>query len=177
MSDQKDDFVVLGKITSPFGIQGWVKVYSYTDPIDGLFQHKKWSLWQDNKPLGEFVVGKGQKHSKGLIVRLKSVDDRNQAEKLCGSEIRISKSLLPELEDGDYYWHQLEGLEVRTVTDVNLGQVDYLMDTGANDVVVVKATADSVDDQERLLPYLLDQVVKEIDLSAGTMLVDWDPDF
>ncbi|WP_028299415.1 ribosome maturation factor RimM [Oceanospirillum beijerinckii] len=177
MSDQKENFVVLGKITSPFGLQGWVKVYSYTDPMDGLFQYKKWSLWRDGKPVGEFVLSKGQKHSKGLIARLKAVENRNQSEALAGTEIRISKDQLPDLEDGDYYWHQLEGLTVITIDGVNLGQVDYLIDTGANDVVVVKASTDSIDDNERLLPYLLDQVVKEIDLSAGTMLVDWDPDF
>lgn len=177
MSDQKENFVILGKITSPFGLQGWVKVYSYTDPMDGIFQHKTWSLWRDGKPVGEFALGKGQQHSKGLIARLKSVENRNQSEALAGTEIRIYKDQLPDLEEGDYYWHQLVGLTVMTVNGVNLGRVDYLMDTGANDVLVIKGTEDSKDNEERLLPYLVDQVVKEVDLSAGTMLVDWDPDF
>jgi 16S rRNA processing protein RimM len=177
MSQPKDDFVVLGKLTSPFGVQGWVKVYSYTDPVDSIFQHKSWSLWLDGKHVGDFVVSKGQKHSKGLIVLLKNIQDRTQIEKLCGSEIRIPKETLPELEDGDYYWHQLEGLEVVTVAGVNLGRIAYLMETGANDVVVIHASSDSVDDNERLIPYLIDQVVKEVNLSTGKMVVDWDPDF
>ena len=172
-----EDFVVLGRITSPFGIQGWVKVYSFTDPMDGILQYKKWSLWKDDKPLGEFEIAKGKRHSKGLVARLKVVTDRNGAEALCGSEIRLAKEVLPALEEGDYYWHQLEGLTVMTAENVNLGRVDYLLDTGANDVLVVKATPDSVDDAERLIPYQVDEVVKEVNLSDGIMLVDWDPDF
>ncbi|WP_028303946.1 ribosome maturation factor RimM [Oceanospirillum maris] len=174
---EPEDFVVLGRITSPFGIQGWVKVYSFTDPIDSILQYKKLSLWKDDKPLGEFEVSKGKKHSKGLVVLFKVVADRNQAEALCGSEIRLAKDVLPELEAGDYYWHQLEGLTVFTPENVNLGTVSYLLETGANDVLVVKATPDSIDDAERLIPYLVDQVVKKVNLSDGTVLVDWDPDF
>lgn len=176
MSDPKD-FVVLGRITSPFGIQGWVKVYSFTDPMDGIFQYKKWSLWKDDKPVGEFEVAKGKKHGKGLVARLKVVTDRNGAEGMCGCEIRMPKDALPDLEEGDYYWHQLEGLKVITTENVVLGSVDYLLETGANDVLVVKATPESLDDAERLIPYLVDQVVKEVNLSDGTVLVDWDPDF
>ena len=174
---EPEDFVVLGRITSPFGIQGWVKVYSFTDPMDGIFQYKLWSLWKDDKPLGEFEVSKGKKQGKGLVACLKSVADRNQSEALCGCEIRMPKGALPELEEGDYYWHQLEGLRVITTENLVLGSVDYLLETGANDVLVVKATPESVDDVERLIPYLVGQVVKEVNLSDGILLVDWDPDF
>jgi 16S rRNA processing protein RimM len=84
---------------------------------------------------------------------------------------------LPDLEAGEYYWSQLENLLVYTESGVLLGRVSHLMETGANDVLVVKGTAESIDREQRLIPWLPDQVVKEVDLDSGLMRVDWDPDF
>jgi 16S rRNA processing protein RimM len=84
---------------------------------------------------------------------------------------------LPELPSGEYYWYQLEGLDVFTVSGECLGKVHHLMETGSNDVVVVRATSGSIDQRERLIPYLPDQVVQQVDLDQGRMVVDWDPEF
>ena len=89
------------------------------------------------------------------------------------TEIAINREQLPRPEAGEYYWQDLTGLQVRTVNDVDLGKVTGLMETGANDVLVVKAE----DGRERLIPFIREQVVTQVDLEAGTMTVDWDPEF
>ena len=94
-----------------------------------------------------------------------------------GSEILVERTNLPELDQDDYYWHQLVGLQVSNLSNQCLGEVDYLLETGSNDVLVVKPTANSIDDSERLVPYLYGQTVKGVDLDKQSILVDWDSDF
>ena len=104
------------------------------------------------------------------------VDDRTLAESYKGLEVAVSGDCLPQLEDGDYYWSQLQGLQVWCQAGddrVLLGSVDYLIETGANDVLVVKATQDSIDDRERLIPYLPDNTVTRVDLEEAVIEVDW----
>ncbi|MGL6250402.1 MAG: ribosome maturation factor RimM, partial [Billgrantia desiderata] len=109
------------------------------------------------------------------------VDSREAAERVAGAEILLPKAELPQLEGDEYYWHQLEGLTVVTREGVVLGRVAYLFETGANDVMVVKGDPQgeppAIDDRERLLPFLPDEVIVAVDLAGGTMTVDWDPEF
>ncbi|MBB3142746.1 ribosome maturation factor RimM [Halomonas organivorans] len=173
-----DEHVVLGKLTSPYGVKGWLKVYSYTSPMEGILEYDEWVLRHEGR-LERFRLSQGRPQGKGLVARLEGVDGREQAEALAGAEVLLPTAELPELDgDDDFYWYQLEGLRVVTREGVTLGQVDYLFETGANDVLVVKGRGeDAVDDRERLLPFLPDEVVLEVDLEAGVMTVDWDPDF
>lgn len=171
-----DQHVVLGKLTSPYGVKGWLWVYSYTSPIDGILDYPEWVLRYAGR-IETWQIRQGRRHGKGLVVSLDGVTSRDQAEKLAGAEVLLPKQALPELAPGDYYWHQLEGLQVVTVQGIVLGHVNYLFETGANDVMVVVADAESIDDRERLLPFLPDQVVRNVDLNAGIMMVDWDPEF
>lgn len=170
------EFVVLGRISSVYGVKGWVKIHSHTDPMENILTYKPWLLKIDGqwKPV---EVEAGKQHGKGLIAKLAGVDDREVARLYNGVEIAVEQSRLPQLAAGEYYWSQLENLMVYTETGILLGKVSHLIETGANDVLVVKGTAESIDRQERLLPYLPDQVVKEINLETGTMRVDWDPEF
>jgi len=92
-------------------------------------------------------------------------------------DISVDRAILPNLEDGDYYWQQLTGLNVETDAGVKLGKVDHLIATGSNDVLVVKGNEESIDLNERLIPYLPDQVITKIDLLGGVIRVDWDPEF
>lgn len=108
----------------------------------------------------------------GLVAHIVGCDDRDKAKLYTSVDIKVERQLLPPPEEGEYYWHQLEGLVVVTDRGVTLGKVDYLMETGSNDVLVVQG-----EDRQRLIPYLPDRVVKHIDLQAGTMTVDWDPEF
>ncbi|MGC3875116.1 ribosome maturation factor RimM [Halomonas sp. GXIMD04776] len=169
-------YVVLGKLTSPYGVKGWLKVYSYTSPMEGILDYTEWVLEQRGHRTTRRLI-QGRRQGKGLVASLEGIDSKEQAESLAGAQILLPKRALPELASGDYYWYQLEGLRVVTLSGVDLGRVTYLFETGANDVLVVKGDMDSVDDKERLLPFLPDEVIRETDLAAGTMTVDWDPEF
>lgn len=171
--------LVIGRISGCYGIKGWVKIHAFTDPPQRLLDYSGCRL---DKRSGEQPVefDKGRLQGKGLIAHIKGVDDRNLAETLKGLDIVVDAGELPTLPEGDYYWHQLEGLAVVHVGEENpvlLGRVKQMMETGANDVIVVSPTADSVDDRERLLPYLMDSVVVRIDVTEGVIDVDWPTDF
>ena len=168
--------LVLGKIVSVHGIRGAVKVLSHTDPLDNVLDYPQWSLRRGAEQRTVSVTG-ARVQGRVLIVQLKGVNDRNQAEELVNFEICVAQDALPELEEGEFYWHQLEGLRVETLDGQLLGRIDHLLETGSNDVMVVKPCEGSVDKRERLLPYLPDLYVKSIDLQAGLMQVDWDVEF
>lgn len=170
------DLTIIGQITSVYGVKGWLKIYSHTEPMDGILGYKPW-LIQRNGQWVSVNVEASRKHGKGLVAKLEKVDDRDVARQYCGTDIAIEKSMLPALAVGEYYWSQLEQLTVYTLSDELLGKVSHLIETGSNDVLVVKGDSNSIDSRERMIPYLPDQVVKEINLDTGTMRVDWDPEF
>jgi len=165
-----DTLIPLGKISGVFGLQGWVKVCSDTDPREGIVRYRQWVLEQgaDQKTLR---VEQGKRHGKGVIAKLDGIADRDAAESLVGSRIAVRRADLPQLADDEYYWSDLIGIQVETVAGVALGTVKSLFATGANDVIVVDG------DRERLIPWIQGQVIKQIDLDQRRMEVDWDPDF
>ena len=158
--------VVLGRIVGAFGVRGWVKVFSYTDPREAILNYDGWLLgrnggWEINQ------VAAGQRHGKSVIAHIEGVEDRNDAERLRGTDIAVARELLPQTEDGQYYWSDLQGLTVVHRDGTELGEVDYLLETGANDVLVVKG------DQERLIPFAMGDTIIAVDLEAGKVTVDW----
>ncbi len=169
--------LLAGRITGAYGIKGWVKVHALTDPVENFLSFDGWKIRRRNRyePV-EFVDGKA--HGKGLIAKLRGVDTRTEAEALRGVEVWVPSEQLPELGDGDYYWHQLQGLQVWTEGPdaVLLGEVDYLLETGANDVLVLKHCDGAIDDRQRLIPYLPESVVREVDLESRRIVVDWHPE-
>ena len=177
MSELQDkDVTVLGRFNSPYGVKGWIKVYSYTATMEDILTYSPWlirknGVWTPVKRMG------GKKHGKGLIAKLDGIDTPEDARLFTETEIAVVNSALPELESGEYYWSQLENLLVYTESGVLLGRVSHLLETGANDVLVIKGTAESIDREERLIPYVPDQVIKQIDLDSGVIRVDWDPEF
>lgn len=177
MQKSATDLITLGKITSVYGVRGWVKVYSFTDPMDQILDYERWVLRKDGVDQ-IMTVDRGKSHGKGMIAHLQGVDDREGAEALAGYEILIQRSELPDLPEGEYYWWQLEGLKVITVTGVDLGRVDHLISAGkANDVLVVNSTDPADAQSERLIPYLWDEVIKAVNLEQECITVDWDPEF
>lgn len=176
-----DELVIVGRITSAYGVKGWLKVYSETEPMQGILQYQPWLLKLNEMDWVPTRVLAGRPHAKGLIVQLQGCDDRNAAEGYRGALIAVNKASLPTLTPGDYYWHQLEGLRVMTdgadSAQLLLGRVDHLLETGANDVLVVRACAGSIDQRERLIPYLVGSVVSSVDVEQGEIQVDWDPEF
>jgi len=191
--------ILVGRINGVYGIKGWLKIYSFTDPIEQILAYEPWYLMRQNSrvqpaqgktgdlqssirksgfgPDRILEIEAGKVHGKGIIALPKGFDDRNQAETLRGFEIWVDRSLLPTLEGGDYYWHQLEQLLVVNEQQEQLGRVSHLLETGANDVLVVVPDSDSIDDTERLIPYVEGSVVKEINLATGKILVDWPADY
>lgn len=167
---------MIGRVTSVFGVKGWLKVFSYTDPREGILQYRDWTLVFDKRRLPVTML-EGRRQGPGVVVRLKGVDDRDLALGYCGADIVVPTSSLPPLADGEYYWHQLESLRVETSDGECFGAVQHMIETGANDVMVVQATADSMDQRERLIPWLPDQVVLGVDLERGVIVVNWDPEF
>lgn len=164
------DKVAVGRFGSPYGVKGWLKVISYTDPIDQILNYLPWLIIKGNHTLSLEKV-KGKIHGKNLVVNLEGCVDREQAKTFTNIEIYINRSQLPLLQD-EYYWIDLVGLAVINEQQINLGKVDSLLATGSNDVLIVKDD----DGKERYVPYLA-HVVLKVDLIAKTMLVDWDANF
>ena len=163
----------LGSINGSHGLKGWVKVFSYTDPIDAILSYSPWTLKRGEEQKQVEVI-EGRIQGKRLVARIADVADRNQADSLVGYEIHIDAGMLPELSSEDFYWFQLQDFIVRNRQDVVFGKVDHLLETGANDVLVVKATAESVDDKQRLIPFSENV---EVNRDTGEIVVDWEADY
>lgn len=164
--------VLVGRIVGLYGVQGWVKLESWTEPRTRIFTYQPWLLIAAPDVAREITGVKGRPQGKGLIAQLPGVDDREAAAALVGQDIYVARELLPPPGKDEYYWVDLEGLEVVTTEGVALGRVSHLFATGANDVVVVKDGT-----RERLVPFIQGSFVRSVDLSGGRMVVDWDPEF
>jgi 16S rRNA processing protein RimM len=178
--------VVVGRILGVHGVKGWVKVYSYTDPMVNLQQYQPWHLKQGALNSGGSSAAGTWKpvkvtgfrpQGKGLIAQLEGVSDREAAAALVGQDIGVPADLLPQSGQGEYYWRDLIGLRVKHVNGMDLGSVTRMVETGANDVVVVRGDRNSLDRRERLIPWLPEDVITAISLEDGEMTVDWNPDF
>ena len=166
----------VGEISGVHGVKGWVKIYSETAPKEKIFEYAPWSIVDQSGVSRAYKLLNWQSAGKGLIAQLEGIDDRDQALAMMGSVIEVGTDRFEPLEDGQYYWFQLQGLKVISRykgQDYNLGVVQKLMETGANDVLVVK----SEDGQERLIPWTPKLHVLKVDLDMGQIEVDWDPDF
>ena len=164
--------VPMGRIVGLYGVQGWLKIESWAEPRMRIFDYQPWLLGA--APGGETKVSgvKGRTQGKGIVAQLPDVVDREQAAALIGTDIYVTREQLPAPAEGEYYWVDLEGLEVVTTEGVALGRVTHLFATGANDVVVARDG-----ERERLIPFIQGSYVRSVDLSAGRMVVDWDPEF
>ncbi len=171
------DLVVLGKFGAVYGINGWLKVNSYTDIPEGIFDYTPWQIQVQGNWRQVQISGK-KRHGNGLIVKLADASDRDQAQLYVNADIAVERSALPQLAEGDYYWRDLMGMAVVNEAGYHLGEVVDMMETGSNDVLVVKANkTDAFGKTERLLPFLTDSVIKEVNNAERRILVDWDPDF
>ena len=161
--------VILGQVTGLYGVKGWVKVHSYTEPREAILDYKEWLLlhdgdWQSAR------LAEGKRHGKTVIARLEGVNDRDIAATYVDDNIGVPRDALPETGRNEFYWADLEGLQVVHSDGRVLGKVAYLLATGANDVLVVKG------EQEILIPFVQREVVKDVDLATGVINVDWEWD-
>lgn len=180
-----DNYLVVGCVTGYYGLKGWVKVKSFTEPQVNILSYKKCFISADKTPHKNWrlvEVENGRQQGKDFVAKFSGFDDRTAVESFGKFQIAICAEDLPELEKDEFYWHELEGLEVWSVEGVNstdvqlLGKLSHLLETGSNDVLVVKACPGSMDKRERLLPYR-PEVVLKVDLASARIDVDWDSEF
>tara|TARA_Y100000385_G_scaffold8258_1_gene8741 strand:+ start:119 stop:637 length:519 start_codon:yes stop_codon:yes gene_type:complete len=161
--------LLVGKINGFFGLQGWVKVFSYTEPRVNILSYTPWSIDVDGE-LKKIEIKTGREQSKTIVANIKGIDTREESQKLIGKDIYIDKEQLPKLKKGEYYWHELIGFEVFNQDKEKLGLVDYFVETGSNNVLVVKGK------KERWIPYIKPYLVS-VDSFNKVIFVDWDKDF
>ncbi len=175
--------VILGRITGVYGVKGWLKIFSYTDPMESIVDYSPWYIRPENRnkaPWKKVKLKAGKRHAKTVIAQLEHCNDRDEAQVYIGSEIAIEPNQLEELRNkNEFYWRDLIGLRVINQQEIELGVVKSLMETGANDVLVVVSEKEGAETEkkERLIPWTMQQAIIAVDLEQGVIEVDWDPDF
>lgn len=158
-----EEYVVVGKFGKVHGIKGFIKLISFTDPLQNIFEYLPW--YCDAKIL-KFLEIKNL--PSGFAVLLEDFADRDSVQTLTNQEVSVLKSSLPKLKPDEYYWSQLQDLEVENTSGKKLGKVVEIFDTGANDVLIVKGQ------KKILIPYVKDKIIKNIDLELRKIIVAWE---
>jgi len=169
MDQRDDDLICVGHILGAQGIKGWVRVFSRTSPRQNILNYSPWLLGCDGGLQEKAVTGRLQ--GRNLVARIDGIEDRNGAEALTGVQLFIRPGQLPRLEAGEYYWSDLIGLRVETQQAEPLGVVDSMLETGADDVMVLKG------ERERLIPFVVPDIVTEVDLANQRVVVNWSPEY
>ncbi len=164
-------WVLVGSIGKPYGVKGWVKVNSYTEPSSNIFLYQPWYLIATDKAPYTLEILHHQIQNQRLIVQFKNCQTPEMAGLLTNHKIYVDRQQFSPLTQQEYYWTDLEGLKVYTCENIYLGIVQTIFATGSNDVLVIEGK------KQFLIPFLLDNTIKSIDLAQETMIVDWDPDF
>jgi 16S rRNA processing protein RimM len=162
------DYIVIGKVGSTYGVQGWMKIVSFTDAVTDIMNYNPWYL-EENKTWKQMKIdGTPRMHGKGIVAKFAGFDSPETARVLTGKKIAIQRTQLAKLNQNEYYWSDLEGLTVINQDGKVFGKIIYIMETGSNDVLVVKG------DKEHAIPYLLGDVVTSVDLVNKVMHVVWE---
>ena len=166
-------FIQIGYVQGVFGIKGWLKVYSYCRPKEQILEYSSWQLHFNN---GEktYPLEQGKLHGAAIIAKLVGIDTRTEAELLNRATIWVPITELAQPAEGEYYWYQLIGLKVVNIEGQPIGEIEHIMETGANDVLVIMNDADK---KQILIPYIRGEVVKEVSLDQKFMIVDWQIDY
>lgn len=159
----------MGRVIAPYGIKGWIKVQPFTQKPEGLLNYPVWNVGK-NDQWQCIGVEQAKVHGAAVVAKLAAIADREQAAALRGKQVAVSRQDFPDISDSEYYWTDLVGLRVMNTAGESLGTVARMIETGANDVMVVAG------DRERLLPFV-ETVVRHVDLKGGMITVDWDLDF
>ncbi|MBT4963680.1 MAG: ribosome maturation factor RimM [Francisellaceae bacterium] len=169
--------VIVGKIGAPHGVTGGMRLFSFTNPVTNILEFQDLRIAKANQTdksainWSSIVVKNIYQHKNGFVFSIDGIDDRDAAAALTHSSIAVLRNELDDLDNDEFYWDDLLGLQVYNQEDVYLGKVDSFMETGANDVIVI------VDGKnEHLVPYL-EQFILDIDLDEKKIRVDWDPNF
>ena len=174
MAVSDSQLIEVGRVSGLFGVQGWVKIFSYTRPPGNIINYSPWYLNCDGKQCRVVLQG-GKAHGKGVIAQFESCSNRETASQWVDTSIAVYRHQFPEIGD-EYYWTDLQGLKVTTTAGMELGIVDHLIETGANDVLVVVSIG-TEPQRQHLIPFIRHEVVTHIDLDKGELRVHWDPDY
>ena len=161
------EMVAVGRIGSPFGVRGWLKVKSFTEPLDNIINYQPWLLSIKGKQVTVRVLD-GKIHGSTILAKIEGCDDRDQALGFVNAEIYVRRDQFAELEEGEYYWSDLIGLTVIKADGHKLGIVDNLFSTGANDIMLVKG------DKDYYVPFIMNNTVISVSLKTGTIQINWD---
>ena len=169
-NDEANRFVIVGRMGSTYGVKGWIKIHSYTDPVESLLDYRPWYInrtgqWQ------EISMTEGKVHGRGIIAHMEGVDVKEDAKYFAGVEVAVHRDQLPPLETGEFYLDDLPGLNVITIQGNLLGEVQQVLETGASEVLVINGQ------KQHMVPLVLDRYVKKIDFKQKLVTVDWDPEF
>ena len=165
---KSDKKILVGKISNPHGIKGWVKVISFTDPIENILSYKQWII-SDKETEKTYYLEDSRVQGNKIVIKLENVNDRNDAVLLKNLQIQVNRSDLPELDQNSYYWEDLVDFNVIDIKGNHVGKVDSLFRTGSNDVLVI------IDEtKERLLVrFIMEEVIKYVDLAKELISIDW----
>lgn len=168
--NKDSDWVIVGRFGRPYGIKGLITVISFTDPRDNILNYTDWHMYMHHQwqPLKLLQLEMNSKH---ILAQVEGYQERENAARLTNIDIAITRDQLPALEEGEYYWHQLQGMHVVNKENEALGVVDEIMPTGSNDVLVV------VGEKRHLIPYLPERTILHISIEERMITVDWDKDF
>ena len=168
---ENEDPILVGRVGGVYGVRGWLKIDSYTRPKENIFTYSPWLVREDSDWQKVEIEEFQQRGSGRLLVKMVGIDTPEQAREYTGRDIAVVQEQFPALTAGEFYWHDLIGLEVINQDQVNLGKISEIFETGANDVLVVKKTGDKI--TKTLIPLVMDVFVKKVDLIAKTMHVEW----
>jgi 16S rRNA processing protein RimM len=175
------DAVEVGRVLDAWGIKGWIKILPYSASPEALFSSRRWYLLPPDRGSRPFEgtmqvrVSQSKEHGDSVVALLQDLPDRNAAEGLRGCRIFVPRSSFPTPAEDEYYWVDLLGLEVINREGVVLGQVQDLLSTGPQTVLVLH---DSGTDKpvERMIPFV-SAFIDRVDLQARRITVDWQPDY
>ena len=165
MDYEEQSLLCVGHVLGAQGVRGWVRVFSNTSPRKNIIEYCPWLVERDGQLVTTEFTGRVQ--GKHVLARLDGIEDRNQAETLTGCKLFIRAEQLPPLKADEFYWSHLIGLRVETVSAEPLGEIASMLETGANDVMVVQG------ERERLVPFVMDEIVTKVDLEARRVVVNW----
>ncbi len=163
----------MGRVTAPFGIKGWIKIYALTAQIGNLQDYPLWWLGREDD-WREMRVVSAKVHGNMLVAQLEGVADRDGAAALKGWQLAVPREQLPGAGENEFYWADLIGLKVVNAEQHEFGRVARILQTGANDVLVVESS--NKNERETLIPFIA-SAIKQVDLAAGVISVDWGRDY
>jgi len=171
MADTQSRLVVMARVLGPFGVKGWVKIQPYTEEPDSLAGYATWWLRVGDTDWREVELEESERHAGHMVARMRGCNDRDEAARLSGAQVAVSRDAMPQAGDGEFYRDDLVGLMVVNQSGDNLGKVTEIFENGAHPILRVVWSGG-----ERLLPFI-PQVVSSIDMQAGEIRVDWGTDW